>query len=176
MTVKILLTGFGGQGILFAGKFLAYCGMLSGREVSWLPSYGPEMRGGTANCSVVISDEAVGSPIVLEPDILIAMNAPSFEKYLPSVVPGGRVFADSSLIRADCARTDLQFFASPATQLATDEKLEGLANMILLGLVLRETKLMGDDVVQEAMRKTIPPRKQQLFDKNMQALLFLKKK
>ena len=98
MTTQILIAGFGGQGVLFAGKFLAYKGLSEGREVSWLPSYGPEMRGGTANCSVILSDEPVGSPIVAKPDVLMAMNLPSFDKYESSVVPGGYVFVDSTLI------------------------------------------------------------------------------
>ena len=98
MTTQILIAGFGGQGVLFAGKFLAYKGLSESREVSWLPSYGPEMRGGTANCSVILSDEPVGSPIVAKPDVLMAMNLPSFDKYESSVVPGGSIFADSTLI------------------------------------------------------------------------------
>ena len=98
-TTKILIAGFGGQGILFAGKFLAYKGLLEGRQVSWLPSYGPEMRGGTANCSVILSDSPVGSPIVNNPDVLIAMNLPSLDKYEDAVVPGGKIFVDSSLVK-----------------------------------------------------------------------------
>ena len=98
MTNQILIAGFGGQGVLFTGKFLAYKGLLEGREVSWLPSYGPEMRGGTANCSVILSDDPVGSPIVSNPDSLIVMNLPSYDKYEQSVVPGGKVFVDSTLI------------------------------------------------------------------------------
>ena len=99
MTTQLLLAGFGGQGILFAGKFLAYAGLLEGRQLSWLPSYGPEMRGGTANCSVILSDEPVGSPIVSNPDILVAMNLPSLDKYEDAVVPGGMIFVDSTLIK-----------------------------------------------------------------------------
>ena len=106
MTNQILIAGFGGQGILFAGKFLAYEGLLEDKEVSWLPSYGPEMRGGTANCSVILSDTKVGSPIVSEPDILIAMNLPSLDKYENDTVAGGKIFVDSSLISKKVARTD----------------------------------------------------------------------
>ena len=97
-TKQMLLSGFGGQGILFAGKFLAYKGLTDGKQVSWLPSYGPEMRGGTASCSVIISDEAVGSPIISNPDILVAMNLPSLDKFEKSVVSGGIILADSTLI------------------------------------------------------------------------------
>jgi len=98
MTTNLLFAGFGGQGILFSGKFLAYKGLIEDRQVSWLPSYGPEMRGGTATCSVILSDEPVGSPIVGEPDVLIAMNLPSLDKFEDTVVPGGKIFVDSTLI------------------------------------------------------------------------------
>ena len=98
MTTQILIAGFGGQGVLFTGKFLAYKGLIEQKQVSWLPSYGPEMRGGTASCSVILSDEPVGSPIVSKPDILVAMNIPSIDRFEDSVVPGGVILYDSSLI------------------------------------------------------------------------------
>ena len=105
MTHSYLIAGFGGQGLLFAGKFLVYKGMLEGKEVSWLPSYGPAMRGGTANCSVIVSDEPVGSPIVDHPDVLMAMNLPSLDKYEDAVVPGGMIFVDSTMIERKVRRT-----------------------------------------------------------------------
>lgn len=98
MNKEILLAGFGGQGILFAGKVLAYCGLMDKKELSWLPSYGPEMRGGTANCSVCISDEPIASPLVTEPDLMMAMNQPSFEKFINKVKAGGKAFIDSTLV------------------------------------------------------------------------------
>mgnify|MGYP002583606112 FL=1 len=103
-TKQFLFSGFGGQGILFAGKFMAYKGLTEGKQVSWLPSYGPEMRGGTASCGVIVGDTPVGSPIVSKPDILIAMNLPSLDKYESAVVPGGKIFYDSSLITRDVNR------------------------------------------------------------------------
>ena len=106
-TTQILIAGFGGQGILFSGKFLAYKGLMEELQVSWLPSYGPEMRGGTANCNVILSDDPVGSPIITTPDVLIAMNLPSFEKFVPTVKAGGIVIADSSLIETKTDRTDI---------------------------------------------------------------------
>ena len=106
-TCRMLFAGFGGQGILFAGKFLAYKGLIEGKQVSWLPSYGPEMRGGTANCSVIISDEPIGSPIVDKPDVLVAMNLPSLEKYENEVVSGGKIFVDSTMIDKKVDRTDV---------------------------------------------------------------------
>jgi len=120
-TTQILIAGFGGQGVLFAGKFLAYKGMLEDLQLSWLPSYGPEMRGGTANCSVVLSDTPVGSPIITEPDVLVAMNLPSLQKYMDTVVPGGQIYVDSALIAEKVTRTDVQVFYIPATQMAKDE-------------------------------------------------------
>ena len=109
-TTKILIAGFGGQGVLFAGKYLAYQGLLEGRQLSWLPSYGPEMRGGTANCSVILSDEPVGSPIVTEPDVLIVMNLPSYDKYESSVVSGGLIFFFSLSVCSLILFTATNFF------------------------------------------------------------------
>ena len=136
MTHEILLAGFGGQGILFAGKLLAYCALFEDKEISWLPSYGPEMRGGKCNCSVTISDEPIGSPQVLEPDLLVVLNGPSFEAFVPNVKPGGKVFADSSMIDAKTDRTDIDCFYVPATQLADDNDLAKGANIVLLGKLL----------------------------------------
>ena len=170
MTTQLLLAGFGGQGILFAGKFLVYGGLLEGRHVSWLPSYGPEMRGGTANCSVILSDEPIGSPIVLEPDILIAMNLPSFSRFALDLKAGGVLLADSSLINEKTSREDITAFYVPATQMAGDEGLSGLANMILLGKLLKETGLLSPETVEAAMDKSIPPRKAQLREQNLRAI------
>ncbi|MGM9626456.1 MAG: 2-oxoacid:acceptor oxidoreductase family protein, partial [Eubacteriales bacterium] len=113
MLTQILIAGFGGQGVLFAGKFLAYKGLFENKEVSWLPSYGPEMRGGTANCSVILSDQPVGSPIVTNPDVLIAMNLPSLDKYESACVPGAKLFIDSTLIARSVKRTDVEAFEIP---------------------------------------------------------------
>ena len=135
-TNQILIAGFGGQGVLFAGKFLAYKGMVEEQNVSWLPSYGPEMRGGTANCSVVLSDMPVGSPIITAPDVLVAMNLPSLQKFEGTVVPGGKIFVDSALIDAKVERTDVEVFYIPATQMAKDAGFATLANMILMGKVI----------------------------------------
>lgn len=172
--MKILLAGFGGQGILFSGKFLAYIGLISEKQVSWLPSYGPEMRGGTANCNVIIQDEAIGSPIVSEPDILVALNLPSLQKYEGTVVAGGHIFYDSSLISKEILRTDINIHAIPATKLAEENKIKGLGNMIMAGCVIGLDTLLGfpvtQDIILEAMKKTVPPSKQALFDKNVKAV------
>ena len=136
MTHEILLAGFGGQGILFSGKFLADDGLLENRAVSWLPSYGPEMRGGTCNCSIILSDTKIGSPIVSNPNVLVAMNLPSLDKFENSAVPGAKIFVDSSLIDRKVERDDVDVYYIPATKLASDKNLPGLANMIMIGHVI----------------------------------------
>ena len=170
MTTQILIAGFGGQGILFSGKFLAYEGLIDGKEVSWLPSYGPEMRGGTANCSIILSDSKIGSPIVDKPDILVAMNAPSFDKYINEVKPGGKVFIDSSLIEQKCERDDVEAYYIPATQIASEENLPGLANMIILGNVIGNSDIMPKENIEKAMQKVVSAKKQNLFDLNIKAV------
>ena len=172
MNKQILIAGFGGQGILFSGKFLAYEGLIDEKEVSWLPSYGPEMRGGTANCSIIISDEKIGSPIVDKPDILIAMNTPSFDKYIDEVRPGGQVFVDSSLINKKTDRKDIEAYYIPATKLASDENLSGLANMIMIGLMIAKTDIIPNENIEKAMKKVVSAKKQNLFDLNMKAVDF----
>lgn len=169
-TTEILLAGFGGQGILFAGKILAYCGLMDNKELSWLPSYGPEMRGGTCNCSVCISDEPIGSPLVLTPDILIAMNQPSFDKFVKEVRPGGKVFFDSTLIEADTDRTDIQLFGIPSQQLADENSLKGGSNIILLGKVIKETGIFSLDTMKKGIEKVVPPTKAQLIPNNFKAI------
>ena len=170
MTHQILIAGFGGQGVLFAGKFLAYKGMVEDKNISWLPSYGPEMRGGTANCSVVLSDMPVGSPIITAPDVLVAMNLPSLQKFVDTVVPGGKIFIDSTLIEAKVERTDVEVFYIPATQMAKDAGFSTLANMILMGKVIKETGAVRFDNNLETLKSFIPAKKEKLIDINCQAL------
>ena len=170
MMNQILIAGFGGQGVLFAGKFLAYKGLIEDKQVSWLPSYGPEMRGGTANCSVIIGDEPVGSPIVGEPDCLIAMNLPSLKKYENDVVPGGLILVDSTLISEKVERTDVKVCYVPATKLAKDSGFSTLANMILIGKLIKESEDMSFDNTEAALKKVIPARKIDLLGVNLKAL------
>ena len=169
-TTQILIAGFGGQGVLFAGKFLAYKGLVQDKQVSWLPSYGPEMRGGTANCSVILSDTPVGSPIITTPDILVAMNLPSLLKFVDTVAPGGKIIVDSTLIDAKVERTDVEAFYVPATQMAKDAGFSTLANMILAGKVLKETDSVAWDGNKETLEAFIPAKKANLIDVNCQAL------
>ena len=169
-TTSYLLSGFGGQGILFAGKFLAYKGLVEGKQLSWLPSYGPEMRGGTASCSVIVGDEPVGSPIVSAPDVLVAMNLPSLDRYEAAVVPGGMIVADATLIERKVNRTDVRAFYLPATRLAGEKGLGGLANMILIGKVLKECGGFCGETVEAALHKVISARHADKLQANFEAL------
>ena len=169
-TLQMLIAGFGGQGVLFLGKIVAYQGLIADKQVSWLPSYGPEMRGGTANCSIIISDTPVGSPIVANPDCLVAMNLPSLDKYESAVVPGGKIFVDSTLIDAKVERTDVEVFYIPATQMAKDAGFATLSNMILMGKLMKECDAVAFAGNKETLESFIPAKKANLIEINCQAL------
>ena len=170
-TTQYLFAGFGGQGILFSGKFLAYKGLMDGKNVSWLPSYGPEMRGGTASCSVIVSDTPVGSPIVSRPDVLIAMNLPSLDKYEDSVVPGGTIYVDSTLIERKVMRNDVKVVYIPSTKLASDNKTPTLANMIIMGKVLSEEGQFEDEEnVTNALKKVISAKRADMLEVNLNVM------
>jgi len=169
-TTQILIAGFGGQGVLFAGKFLAYKGLMEDLQVSWLPSYGPEMRGGTANCNVILSDTPVGSPIITCPDVLIAMNLPSLQKYVNTVAPGGQIYLDSALINEKVERTDVEVFYIPATQMAKDEGIATLANMIIIGHLLQNNSELSFAGTEAVVSKLVPAKKAALVELNMKAL------
>lgn len=171
MTTQYLIAGFGGQGILFAGKFLAYKGLNDGVNVSWLPSYGPEMRGGTASCSVILSDAPVGSPIVSKPDVLIAMNLPSLDKYEDTVAPGGTIYVDSTLVERKVKRDDVKVVYIPATQMASDNKTPTLANMIIMGKVLAENGgFDNEDDITAALKKVISAKRIDMLEVNLGVL------
>ena len=170
MTHQFLIAGFGGQGLLFAGKFMVNPGKLEGKEVTWLPSYGPEMRGGTANCSVIISDEPVGSPIVDHPDVLMVMNRPSLDKYESAVQPGGMIFVDSTLIDRRVERTDVTTFYVPATAMASESGITTLANMILTGKILKELGQFDMADVENALRKVVSAKHPEMYEVNLKAL------
>jgi 2-oxoglutarate ferredoxin oxidoreductase subunit gamma len=166
---QILVAGFGGQGVLFTGKLIAYSGMITGKQVTWMPSYGPEMRGGTTNCGVIVSDKLISTPIVSQPDILLCLNGPSLNKFESKLVPGGVIILDSSLAKRKVAEgIDAHYI--PATKLAIDNGLEGLGNMIILGKALKECMLFERDIVAESMINCVSARRQDMVDKNMQAL------
>ncbi len=167
---NMILAGFGGQGILFAGKVIAYGGLMEDKEISWLPSYGPEMRGGTANCSVCISDKAIGSPLVTAPNALIAMNLPSFDKFIDTVVPGGTVVVDSFLIDKKVDSEDVKAFYVPATKLAEENGLKGLANIILVGKLFKELGFCSEESLYKAIEKCVPARKANMLELNKKAI------
>lgn len=169
-TTQYLFAGFGGQGILFSGKFLAYKGLTEGNQVSWLPSYGPEMRGGTASCGVILSNSPVGSPIVSKPDVLVAMNLPSLDRYEDAVVSGGTIFVDSTLIERKVNRTDVNVHYIPATRLASDNGMPTLANMIIVGKILKELGGFNEEGVRAALGKVISAKRADMLDVNLKAL------
>jgi 2-oxoglutarate ferredoxin oxidoreductase subunit gamma len=169
-SLNILFAGFGGQGILFTGKVTAYSALVEGKEVSWLPSYGPEMRGGTASCSVCISDEIIGSPLVVTPDVLLAMNLPSLEKYVDTVVPGGIVIIDSSIVKADVARDDIKVIRIDASRIAEENGLKGAANMVILGRLFKETGFCSAENLDLGLQKSIPAKKVDLLGNNRKAI------
>ena len=170
MTTKYLFSGFGGQGILFSGKFVAYKGLTDDKQVSWLPSYGPEMRGGTASCGVIVSDDQVGSPIVSKPDVLVAMNLPSLDRYESAVAPGGMIFADSTLIERKVERDDVKVFYIPATALASENGFPTLANMIIVGKVLKETGNYDDASIEATLKKVISAKRADMLEINKKAM------
>ena len=168
--LNMVFAGFGGQGVLFDGKVVAYAGLIEGRELSWLPSYGPEMRGGTANCSVCLSDEAIGSPLVTNPNVLVAMNRPSLEKFVNEVEPGGVILLDSSLIDVQVERDDVTTYYVPASTLAEENGLKGLANIILVGKLFKEVGFCSEETLDKALQKCIPARKAAMLDFNRKAI------
>ena len=170
MTYETIMAGFGGQGLLFSGKVLAHAALIEGKELSWLPSYGPEMRGGTCNCSVIVSDEPVGSPIIAHPNVLMVMNEPSLDKFEDTVAPGGTIFVDSSLISRKVKRTDVGVVYIPATQMATEMEAASLANMIILGAIVEKLGCVKPETMLDALRHTISARKANLLDLNLKAV------
>lgn len=167
---EIIIAGFGGQGILSAGRLLAYAGMLENKNVSWLPSYGPEMRGGTANCHVIISDEPVGSPILNSATALVVMNGPSLEKFENMVTSGGLIVTDSSLVDKSPKRKDLDVFEIPATKMANEMGNTTFANIILLGKLIAKTGIVSKESFEEALKKVLPEKHHHLIPEEIKAL------
>jgi len=170
MDMQIIIAGFGGQGVLLMGQLMAYAGMLNGQEVSWMPSYGPEMRGGSANCSVVISDEPVGSPKIDEADVVIAMNKPSMALFEKSVAAGGILLYNSSLIDAAPTRADIRAIPVPCNEIADELGNAKVANMVMLGAVLEATKPFDKELLVEALRHKLGERKAKLIPLNREAM------
>ena len=170
MTNQMIIAGFGGQGVLLMGQLLAYSGMLQGKEVSWLPSYGPEMRGGSANCHVVIADEPVGSPRVEEATCVIAMNYPSMKLFEKTLVPGGLLLYNSSLIDEAPERTDIRAIAVPCNDIANELGNSRVANMAMLGAFIGATEMFDAETLVEALRHKLGSAKEKLIPLNRQAI------
>lgn len=163
MELKIILAGFGGQGILSAGKIVAEAGLIEGREVSWFPSYGPEMRGGTANCGVIVSDTPIGSPVLDTCDVLIALNTPSLRKFESKVRPGGTIIVDRTLVLEDTVRTDVRFYPLEASRVASERGNMAFATVMLLGCLSSATGCFTADSFEKALRYTLPERHHRLI-------------
>jgi 2-oxoglutarate ferredoxin oxidoreductase subunit gamma len=169
MTHEIVMAGFGGQGVMLMGQLMTYAGMLENKHVSWIPSYGPEMRGGTANCSVIISDEPVGAPIVSEPTTVVAMNLPSLDKFEASLQAGGNLIINSSLIEREAKRSDVKVFLVPSNDIANELGNAKVANMVVLGTIIAATKAVSQESVLKAFAKMFA-KKPELLAINEQAI------
>ena len=167
---KILLAGFGGQGVLFAGKVISYTGLIEDRELSWMPSYGPEMRGGAANCSVTLSDSPIGAPEVKKPTTLIAMNQPSFDKFAEAVEPGGLIVTDKTLVPRIKEVENVKICHTDASEILIDNKLSSLLNMFLLGKFFAETHFCKEENLFKALEKCIPEKRKHLVEPNTKAI------
>ena len=170
MQTEIIIAGFGGQGVLFAGQVLAYAAMDSGREVTWIPSYVPEMRGGTANCTVIISDEEIGSPLVRNPKAAVVLNLPSLDRYESVILPGGLLVANASLINRGPERTDLDTVFIPGSEIAEELGDKRMMNMVVLGALLARLPVLPLAAVEKALADHLPQRHQRLLPVNYQAL------
>ena len=170
MESSIIISGFGGQGALFAGQLLAYAGMDAGRFVSWIPSYGPEMRGGTAHCTVIIGDDEIGAPIVARPDAVVALNLPSYDKYEPLVKPGGLLVVNSSLIPSESGRNDIDVVYVPANAIAEEWGTPKMLNMAVVGALLAARPVLPLEVLEAALAAHLPAGKQHLIEANLKVL------
>jgi 2-oxoglutarate ferredoxin oxidoreductase subunit gamma len=170
MQTEITIAGFGGQGVLFAGQLLAYAGMDEGKNVTWIPSYGPEMRGGTANCMVVISDDEIGSPVVRHPKALVAMNRPSLDKYEQTVGPGGVIVVNSSIVDRPVQRSDVQAVYVPGNEIAERMGDRRMTNMVLMGCLLANLPVLPVEALVKALQEHLPARHQRLVASNIEAI------
>jgi 2-oxoglutarate ferredoxin oxidoreductase subunit gamma len=170
MQDEFLFAGFGGQGVMFAGQLLAYAGMDEGMEVTWIPSYGPEMRGGTAHCYVILSDRPIGSPIVKNPKVAVVFNNPSFERYEPLVANGGMLVRNSSLVGQSSERSDITELAVPATRIADEVGNLRLANVVVLGAMLTIHPTLSLDAIKAALEAHMPAHRMDMLPMNLEAL------
>ncbi len=170
MQIEIVLAGFGGQGIMFAGQVLSYAAMETGKEVTWIPSYGPEMRGGTANCTVVIADEEIGSPLVKNPPVALVMNLPSLDKYEPLMRPGGTLVVNSSMVDRSVRREDITAIYIPANEIAEEIGDKRLANMVAVGALLTAVSVLKTEDIEATLNAHMPGRHKHLLPKNIEAI------
>jgi len=170
MQKEIIIAGFGGQGVLFGGQVLAFAAMDSGKEVTWIPSYGPEMRGGTANCTVVIADEEIGSPLVEHPPLAVALNLPSFDKYEELLQPGGTIVVNESMVDRGAKRTDIKVLLVPCNQIAEKIGSRKLVNMVAIGALISALPELGLEALERALTDHLPARHKDLLSKNHEAV------
>lgn len=170
MKEEVIMAGFGGQGVMSIGKLLSYSGMKENKEVSWMPSYGPEMRGGTANCTVIVSDKQIPSPLSSNPDTIIVMNLPSLDKFASQVKSGGTIFLNSSLISKEVERDDVEVIKVPANEIANELGNSKAANMAMLGAYVAKNKTVDIETVKESLKNVLPERRHNLIPINKDAL------
>lgn len=170
MQTEIVIAGFGGQGVLFGGQVLAYAAMDYDKQVTWIPSYGPEMRGGTANCTVIIADEEIGSPLVRHPKAVIALNLPSLDKYEPLLAQNGVVIANASLINRSVQRADLKVVMIPANEIAEEIGDKRLTNMVMLGALMAALPVLPVEAIETALENHLPARHKKLLPANFKAI------
>lgn len=170
MKEEVIMAGFGGQGVMSIGKLLSYAGMKEKKEVSWMPSYGPEMRGGTANCTVIVSDKKIPSPLSSKPDSIIVMNLPSLDKFAPKVKSGGTIFVNSSLISKEVQRDDVEVIKIPANKIADELGNSKAANMAMLGAYIAKKEIVNLDTVKNSLKNVLPERRHSLIPINKKAL------
>jgi 2-oxoglutarate ferredoxin oxidoreductase subunit gamma len=166
---EIVFSGFGGQGVMFIGQLLSYAALDAGKEVTWIPSYGPEMRGGTAHCFVVISDKPIGSPIVRHPKVAVVFNLPSFDKYESQIAENGLLVVNSSLVKRSVQRTEIRSLEIPATEIAEEIGNNRLTNVVLLGALLQSYPVLSLDVLYHALEHHIPAHRRNLLEMNLEA-------
>ncbi len=170
MMDKIILSGFGGQGVMFIGKVMAYAGMEGGLHVCWIPSYGPEMRGGTANCSVIIADQEINSPVIELADAAIVLNQPSYDKFVSRIKPGGVMVVNSSIVEVGAGRSDIKIVALPASDIANELGRPSLANMVCLGALLPNLSLVDLEKIEKAMDVVVGKKKPEMYEINIAAI------
>lgn len=167
---QFIISGFGGQGVMFVGKLLAHAGMLAGKHVTWIPSYGPEMRGGTANCAVVIAEEEIGCPVVSKPDVVVALNRPSVDKFMKQIQPGGIMFVNSSLVNDVEYRKDIEVIEIPANDLGTQLGEPTIGNMVILGALAKKVPILQKSELFNALTEAISTKRKEQVEINEKAI------